>query len=417
MSEAEHKRLKILLGCYACNPNYGSEPGTGWKFVTSIAKHHDIHVIAEEEVGKDDILRYQKEHPEELKNVTFHFIRRRRFRWLRKIWPPSYYWTYRCWQKKAYKLAMELDKAESFDLVHQITLVGYREPGYLWKLGKPFIWGPLGGFTQTAMCVLSGLGLYNKLYFGMRNLMNAWQMRFSYAARKVAPRAHTIFVSDPQVKEKIHHLWHREPLILREVGTNNAALPEDKLSTHTPGTPLRICWSGNLIPLKALDFLIVALARCNQPMILEVIGRGNKLKDWENLAEKHGVRDKINFHGYIDHNEVGNLMASCHVFCMTSIKEGGTPTVILEALESGLPIIALNHCAFASVVNESCGYKVDLQNRNQIIDDIAHYLDKLAIDESLRKQLAIGSLKRSHDFTWESKLEILNKVYSSATTH
>ena len=242
-------------------------------------------------------------------------------------------------------------------------------------------------------------------------------MRFSYAARKVAPCAHTIFVSDPRVKQKIHDTWNREPLILREVGTNNKALPEDKLSEHAPGTPLRVCWSGNLIPLKALDFLIMALARCKQPMIVEVIGRGNKLKDWEKLAEKNGVRDKINFHGYVDHNEVANLMASCHAFCITSIKEGGTPTVILEALENGLPIIALDHCAFASVVNESCGYKVALKNRNQIIDDIAHYLDELAVDETHRKQLSIGSLKRSNDFTWESKLKILNEVYSNATTH
>ena len=58
-----------------------------------------------------------------------------------------------------------------------------------------------------------------------------------------------------------------------------------------------------------------------------------------------------------------------------------------------------------------------LKNRGQIIDDMAHYLDKLAADETLRKQLAIGSLKRSRDFTWESKLKILNEVYSNATTH
>ena len=38
-------RLKVLLGCYACDPGYGSEPGMGWNFVSNIARHHDVHAI------------------------------------------------------------------------------------------------------------------------------------------------------------------------------------------------------------------------------------------------------------------------------------------------------------------------------------------------------------------------------------
>jgi hypothetical protein len=26
-----------------------------------------------------------------------------------------------------------------------LNMIGYREPGYLWKLNVPFVWGPMGG--------------------------------------------------------------------------------------------------------------------------------------------------------------------------------------------------------------------------------------------------------------------------------
>lgn len=415
METNEHKRLKVLLGCYACNPFYGSEPGTGWNFLTQIAKHHDVHAIVEEEVGKDDLLRYQQQHPEELKNVTFHFIKRRRFRLLRKIWPPSYYWSYRFWQKKAYNLAKKLDAVENFDLVHQITLVGYREPGYLWKLGKPFIWGPLGGFSQTAWRLLSGVSIYDILYFGFRNILNSLHKHLNYNAKRAAAAAHSILISDPMIVEEIRKLWKKEPITMREVGTSCHELLTGLISKHSQGSPLRICWSGYLIPRKALDLLIRAIALCRHSMQLEIIGKGPKEKAWKKLAEKLGVAEKVHFHGYIEHNEVASFMASCHVFCITSIQEGGTPTVALEALQNGLPMITLNHCAYASVVDSTCGYTIPISSRKQIIEDIAKHLDTLAQNESLRTELARGALKRSRNFTWESKMVTLNKIYEVAT--
>lgn len=414
MSTQNHKRLKILLGCYACNPYYGSEPGTGWNFMINIAKYHDVHAIIEEEVGMEDLLQYREEHPEELKNVTFHFIKRNRYRILRKIYPPSYYWTYRQWQKKAYKLAKELDKKENFDLIHQITLVGYREPGYLWKLGKPFIWGPLGGFCQTPLCLLKNLTLYNKVYFIARNILNTLQKRYSYTVRKAYTSAHCILVSDPQAVEDVKNIWNKTPTVMREVGTSLYALTEEQVSTHTKDEPLRVCWSGNLITLKALDLLLHALHLCHQPIRLEIIGKGPKDKEWKQLSEKLGLFDKVQFHGFLPHDKATRLMSQCHVFCITSIKEGGTPTVALEALQNGLPLIVLNHCGFASVVNDSCGFKINLSSRAQIIEDIARLLDRLAVEEELRHKLAIGALHRSNNFTWEAKIQHLNKIYANA---
>ena len=91
------KKLKILVSAYACAPNKGSEPGMGWNFVTGLANFHELHVIVEKRKWEQPILEYLKVYPELKANLRFYFIDKTRNKWLRKLWPPSYYWFYKVW--------------------------------------------------------------------------------------------------------------------------------------------------------------------------------------------------------------------------------------------------------------------------------------------------------------------------------
>lgn len=108
------------------------------------------------------------------------------------------------------------------------------------------------------------------------------------------------------------------------------------------------------------------------------------------------------------------IMLQCHVMCITSIHEGGTPNICVEALQNGLPIIALDHCGFATVVDDTCGIKIPIQSQRKMSAALAQELDRLAEDEDLRQRLAQGALERSKSFTWEAKMELLNEVYAEA---
>lgn len=413
MEKQSHKRLKVLLGCYACDPSRGSEPGMGWNFAYNISKHHDVHAIVEEGEFKESLERFSRENPEAVRNITFHFVPRSHHERLRKIWPPSYYWFYRAWHKKAYQLAKELDKRENFDIVHQVNMAGYREPGYLWKLGKPFIWGPLGGFKNTEWQLLPGLGMRDYIYFALRNLVNSYQKRYSEAAQRVSKEAHTIIVSDPDGANVVKNLWKRTPLIVREVGTyGSSQIPQ--IAPHTYGTPLRICWAGTLVALKALPILLRALPQCRYSVQVEVMGGGVKETEWKKLTKELNLEHCVRYHGFIPHCKVASVMSSCHVMCITSIHEGGTTSICLEALQGGLPIVALDHCGFASVIDETCGIKIPIQSQAEISAQLAKALDRLAEDEDLRLRLAHGAYERSKDFTWDAKMQVLNRVYAEA---
>ena len=405
-------RLKVLLGCYACDPGYGSEPGMGWNFVSNIARHHDVHAIVEEGEFKETLTRFATEHPDKVQNITFHFVPRTHHETLRKFWPPSYYWFYRAWHRKAYKLAVELDKKENFDIVHQVTISGFREPGFLWKLGKPFIWGPLGGFTDTPWCLLRCLGFSGAIHFGIRNVLNGIQKRWGRSARAAAKHSATILTSTTKAVEEIRRFWGRNAVLMNEVGLETGHQQYCSPS-HEAGTPLRICWAGEHIPRKALDLLLHALPLCKEKMELHVLSKGPRMAAWKQLAHKLGLENIVTFHGFVPREEAFRIMSSSHVFCITSVRED-TSTVVFEAFRYGLPIIAMDHCGFSTVINETCGIKIPINSRNQVISDYARHLDYLATHEGERQQLSTGALARCQQFTWESKMSALNILYQEA---
>ena len=94
------KKLKILVSAYACSPNRGSEPGMGWNFVTGLSKFHELHVIVEKRKWEQPILEYLKYILNLKQILRFHFIDKTRNKWLRKLWPPSYYWFYKNGKRK-----------------------------------------------------------------------------------------------------------------------------------------------------------------------------------------------------------------------------------------------------------------------------------------------------------------------------
>ena len=275
--------MKVLVSCYACSPYHGSEPGMGWNFVHCLALMHELHIITESKY-KADLDRYFAEHPDEAQQYHFYFLPRKRYDVLRKIWPPSYYWFYRVWQRKVLTFAQQLDTKENFDVAHALNMAGYREPGFLYKLGKPLVWGPVGGFCVSPWCLLTSMGRYGMLYYGARNLINLLQMHLKQTPRRMARSADAIIAATQDNHDAILRLWNRESIIIPEVGltetaTTSVSAREDKL---------RICWSGPHTPAKTLNLLLDALALVNAPQNIElhVIGEGRSTARWKKQAEK-----------------------------------------------------------------------------------------------------------------------------------
>jgi glycosyltransferase involved in cell wall biosynthesis len=400
------RKHKILISAYACSPYKGSEPGVGWNFVKYLSQHHELHIITESKF-QEDIEKYFIEYPAEKELFNFYYIIKNRHKKLRKIWPPSYYWFYKQWQKKALRLAYELDAEYNFDVIHHVNMGGYREPGYLYKMNKPFVWGPIGGLQITPWKMLPSMGIYGGLYYFSRNLINLWQMHFKYRVRQCAKRSDAIIATTKDDNECIKTVWKRNSVLIPEVGLLTI---KNKITPVARNEKLKICWSGVHIPRKSLNLLLESLKLINVAEIeLHVIGAGECTKKWMNLAKKNKLIN-IKWHGLVQRNEAVNIMKTCHLFCITSLSDE-TSSVLLEALSLALPVIALDHCGFSNVITDECGIKIPIHSKKQVVTDFAEAIDFLFENEDVRMSLAHGALRRAQDFTWEKKAAMINEIY------
>ena len=404
------QKLKILVSCYACSPYRGSEPGMGWNFVKGISAFHEVHVLVEQLKWETDITKYLDENPELKQNLKFYFIKKKRNKRLRKIWSPSYYWFYKQWQQKAYQLALKLNNTEHFDVVHQLNMVGYREPGYLWKMAIPFVWGPIGGLENTPWSFLPSLGFKGMLHFTGRNLINTFQKHFSSRPKQAASRKNnTLIAATPDNQSEILNVWGKHSKVICEVGkveSNIVSLQKREKEA------LRIVWSGVHEPRKNLQLLLFALANVKIDYELHILGSGTETESWRKLSNKLGVDINCIWHGWLPLDKSLNILQSGHLFCVSSIHDL-TSTVLLEAISFGLPVVCLDHCGFSYVINDASGIKIPVTNPKQGAKDFANTIEKLYHDEALRYQLAEGALNRSKDFSWDKKIVQLNNIYKS----
>lgn len=401
--------MKVLVSCYACSPYKGSEPGMGWNFVHCLAPMHELHIITESKY-KADLDRYFSEHPDEKNHYHFYFLPRKRYDLLRMIWPPSYYWLYRLWQRKVLAFAKELDAKENFDVVHALNMAGYREPGFFYKLNKPLVWGPVGGFQLSPWCLLPSMGVYGALYYGSRNLINLWQMHIKRTPRKMACKADAIIAATQDNHDAIKRLWQRDSIIIPEAGLTKTAAH----AVANRNGKLKLCWSGQHTPAKTLNILLDALAmvRNKHDIELHVIGHGRSTRRWQKQAETLHL-DNVIWHGWVERCEAWKIMNQCHVFCITSVTDL-TSTVLLEALSFGMPVVTLDLFGFSNVVTDECGIKIPVQSKSQVMRDLAIAIDKIAEDEPLRMRMAQAAMRRAEDYTWEEKAMQISELYANS---
>lgn len=104
------------------------------------------------------------------------------------------------------------------------------------------------------------------------------------------------------------------------------------------GPPL-VLGVGRLEPQKDFALLLRAFARVRQerPVRLLILGEGRERSKLTRLAEALGVRDAVEFPGFVP-NPYAH-MARANLFVLSSRYEG-LPTVVIEALACGCPVVS-----------------------------------------------------------------------------
>lgn len=400
--------IKVLVNAYACSPNMGSEPGMGWNWVSNIAKYCELYIITEEEF-RDKIEAVVPILPQG-ENMHFYFLpvsqEVRDMCWNQGDW--RFYGHYRKWQKKALEVAQKICSEQKIDIVHHLNMIGFREPGYLWKLeGYKYVWGPVGGMETMPVAYLKGAGVQSILFNLLKNVINTLQYRVHPRVLKAAKHSDAIVAATRGCQLKMQRCYHKDVELLNETG----CYPQETAGKEAGSkAQFNMMWCGKLDFRKRLDLAIRIVAELKDLNVkLHVAGSGDREK-YQKLARTIGIEDKIEWHGQVNHEEINGLMQQSDVFLFTSIMDA-TSTVVMEAIQNQLPVVCFDTCGFGTVVDETIGVKIPLSYPDKSVKDFATELRKLYNDRQGLAQLSENCKERIKLFEWDYKAQRMVDIY------
>ncbi len=405
-------RPRVLLLAYTCSPERGSEAGVGWNRAVESARHFDTWVICEEHEFAAEIRCHEQVHGP-VPGLHFHFVPLRRWERLAGGTQVSWYLVLKLWHRRAYRAACRLHQELRFDLVHQLTFCGFREPGYLWKLDAPFVWGPVGGTQNYPWRFLPHAGLGGAASEALRNVCNWLQVRFSPRVHRAVRKSTVLLAANSTCRRDIGRFHGKTPELLLETGVSRvAAAPHGHAGADDV---LRILWSGQLVPRKALHLLIEALARLPAEVRYElrVLGRGPQERRWRRLARRLGVDRHATWLGWLPHQEALQQYAWADLFVFTSLRDT-SGNVFLEALAAGLPVVCLDHQGAGDVITAECGVKIAVTRPGEVVDDLAAAILRLARAPAERRQLGQGALELARQYLWSRQGQRMTDLYRRA---
>lgn len=406
--------LSILINAYACSPEMGSEPGMAWNWCVNLAKYCELYIITEGEF-RDKIEKALLILPQ---GGNMHFYYNpvsdeiRKMCWNQGDW--RFYKYYKKWQWKTYQMALEIISTHHIDILHQLNMIGFREPGYLWKIENvPFIWGPIGGLKQFPVAYLKGSNWKLNVFNRIKNIINVLQIKYNKRISQALHHAFILVSSIPDSYKAIKKYQHLESYIIPETG----CFPVERLNLDRFSTKeFHILWVGKFDFRKQLTIAIKALKACKKNnIIMDVYGTGNvrEVQNSKNLAKKLEIDSQIVWHGNQPNSSVIKAMRSAQLFFFTSVSED-TSTVVLEAVSNQLPVLCFNTCGMATVIDEKVGRKIDLSNPKQSVKEFADTLNILEANRDLLKGMSLNCILKQQELSWDHKAQQMVELYQKA---
>ncbi len=193
----------------------------------------------------------------------------------------------------------------------------------------------------------------------------------------------------PDYAAKLRRVFQAVPLVLARSRSLEQRLvrlgcPPEKIRINRTGIPLeqfparrreapkkgrwRFLQACRLIPKKGLTTCLRAFAfflQENPNAELFIAGKGPLQPSLEALAAQLNVSEHVHFTGFLSQSDLLNLYHQCHVFLHPSEmpadeNQEGIPNSILEAMATGMPVLATRHGGIPEAVEEGrCGALVE----------------------------------------------------------
>jgi glycosyltransferase involved in cell wall biosynthesis len=165
---------------------------------------------------------------------------------------------------------------------------------------------------------------------------------------------------------------------------------------------------------KRLDVAIDALAELgDQRMHLVVAGGGELTEEFRRRAQDRGLGECVHFLGAVPHPELPDVLRACDLFLLTTEPPESFGIVLIEAMASGLPVVATDYPGVRAVVVEGeTGILAPRGDVGTVAGGLRELLDAGA--EGRRRMGAAGRERAEREWNWPRLVDRMDAAYAEA---
>lgn len=289
-----------------------------------------------------------------------------------------------------------------FDVVHnQLFLMGYLGSRLAKKQNLPNLTTLHTPFTQFVRWSFPYLLKYSlpTLNFLMRRYFKNYDLVLCPSARSADE------LLDAHIKAPVKILHNGINLDFFKKA--NSKLFYDKFKAD-PNRPI-ISWVGRVESGKNADLAVLAMKDIIKKVpdaLLVIVGGGILLEKTKQMVERENLAENVLFTDVQPLNMVASLNKAARLFLFTSDTDN-LPTVVIEAMACGVPIIAFHDKAVLDLVDEGeNGYFTTKDPHN-----IAKKALEVLVNSKKQKKMGEKSYSKAQGFSVEKYTDTLLTIY------
>jgi len=219
----------------------------------------------------------------------------------------------------------------------------------------------------------------NKLVFtphyhgsGHTSFRSSLHILYKFFGKKIFEKADKIVCVSNSEKSLVMKSFkvYEEKVVVIPNGVNLEEFRGLKKRSKSGRTILHVGW---LEKYKGVQYLIKALPRLNNDIILEVVGKGPCKESLVKLSRKMGVGNRVKFYQDLPRRELLQKYVDADLFVLLS-KHEAYGISVAEALASGTPCIVANTSALREWIdNDNCfgvNYPISLNELGNLLNNV-----------------------------------------------
>lgn len=406
------KRPRVLLSAYQCAPGQGSVSQIGWEWYVRLSQFAQVTLITH--------IRNRSSLQEALPSAaaaSIIYVNTEAFagplyRIATLLFPRSQHsvflissFDYFVFDRLAYRLLKRYREKCGchWDIIHCVTPVSPAASCTLHRLGVPLVLGPLNGGLPSPTTFPEFMKQDASWLYPLRNLgrLAEWLNHGMAKAALIFTATQATRLSIPvSLRAKCRQMLENGVDL---TGFQAAPWPANPSASN----PLRILFVGRLLPFKGVTMLLdaVKILGRDTPFRLTIVGDGPERVHLEAQTKALGLSGSIDFLGHQDLRVVSEAMRCAHVFCLPSVRESGG-AVLLEAMASQRPVIAIKYGGPAELVTEEVGHAIAPAGRAHVVRELADTLRDIPLNPGRWRQKGVaGRQIAEREFSWEAKIQ------------